>query len=167
MLESTHTCAYKMVYTHIYSFPPPNACKKSSVSLLLWTFDPWLQSTAMPTSDMWLPVTNCRVTLQAELQKHSAQCSSGIESKYKFEYKYGLRSDLRATNFTGRACPQTPLVCVWAYAHTILRTPPISSIFHHLCTWNSVEDSRQYCLCRLSSTSQPRDPSDLVVTVSD
>ena len=28
-----------------------------------------------------------------------ARYSSGIKSKYKFEYKYGLRSDLRAPNF--------------------------------------------------------------------
>ena len=50
-------------------------------------------------------------------ERHSkntrARYSSGIESKYKFEYKYGLRSDLRAPNFkevSGGACPQTALV---------------------------------------------------------
>ena len=61
-----------------------------------------------------------------------ARYSSGIESKYKFEYKYGLRSDLRAPNlkiFSGGACPQT----VRAYTRTIIGGPPIVSTFHHLC----------------------------------
>ena len=32
--------------------------------------------------------------------------SSGIESKYKLEYKYGLRSDLRAPTFSGQHAPR-------------------------------------------------------------
>ena len=48
-----------------------------------------------------------------------AQYCSGIESKYKFEYKYGLRSDLRG--------PQTPLV------HACLCT------HHHQCPPNTVK----------------------------
>ena len=38
-----------------------------------------------------------------------AQYSSSIESKYKFEYKYGLRSDLRGP-------PDPPSACVLAHA---------------------------------------------------
>ena len=60
-----------------------------------------------------------------------ARYSSGIESKYKFEYKYGLRSDLTAPNFknfSGGACPQTPLVrpCLRTHHH---RCPPNRKYF--------------------------------------
>ena len=41
-----------------------------------------------------------------------------------FGYKYGLRSDLRAQLFSGRACPQTPLACACLCTH------------HHWCTPN-------------------------------
>ena len=49
--------------------PPPNTCKKKPLIHFSFagTFAAWLQSTARPTSDtdaldMWLPVTDCRVT---------------------------------------------------------------------------------------------------------
>ena len=78
----------------------------------------------MPTSDidtldMWLPVTNCHVAWWAALQKHSAQYSTGIKSKYEFEYKYGFMSNLRTSN-----CPQNPLGCACLHTH------------HHQCPPN-------------------------------
>ena len=39
-----------------------------------------------------------------------AQYSSGIKSKYKFEYKYGLRSDLRAPNFNNFSWGSMPII---------------------------------------------------------
>ena len=70
-------------------------------------------------------------------KKHSAWYCSGIKSKYKFEYKYGLRSDLKAPNFktfSGGACPQTPLV--HAYLH------------HHRCHPNrKYLPPPMYCMC--------------------
>ena len=68
-----------------------------------------------------------------------ARYSSGIESKYKFEYKYGLRSDLRAPNFSGGTCPHTPLVHACLHTH------------HHQCPPN-----HKYLLppmCREEGTS--------------
>ena len=56
-------------------------------------------------------------------KKHWDRYSNAIESKYKFEYKYGLRSDLRAPNFYGGACPQTLLVCACLHTHHY-RCPP-------------------------------------------
>ena len=75
-----------------------------------------------------------------------ARYSSSIKSKYKFEYKYGLRSDLRAPNLknlSGGACPQPPQT-VRAYTRTIIGGPPIVSTFHHLC--NDQPQSQVPCL---------------------
>ena len=54
MLEGTYTCACKMVCTCSLFFvlPLPNICKKASVSLQLWIFHAWLQSTTLLTPDM-------------------------------------------------------------------------------------------------------------------
>ena len=50
--------------------------------------------------------------------------ASGIKSKYKFEYKNGLRSDLRASTYFlvlfWWSMPQIPLAC----AHTIIGASP-------------------------------------------
>ena len=71
-----------------------------------------------------------------------AQYSNGIESKYKFEYKYGLRRDLRAPNFkkiSGGASgmpPDPPIVCACLCTHhRQCPPPPISSTFCRLCSW--------------------------------
>ena len=48
-----------------------------------------------------------------------ARYSSGIKSKYKFQCKYGLRSNLRTPNFInflGEHAPRPPSVCVLMHA---------------------------------------------------
>ena len=63
-----------------------------------------------------------------------ARYSSAIESEYKFEYKCGLRSDLRAPIFEkifwGNMLPDPPSACVLMHHH---QYPPIVSTFHCLC----------------------------------
>ena len=74
----------------------------------------------MPTSDMW--------HTSDPLPCNMAMYSSGIE------YKYGRRSDLRAPNFSGGACPQTPpSMCMLTHASSSV-PPPVASTFHHLCS---------------------------------
>ena len=75
------------------------------------------------------------LTVVSHGEQHSkntrAWYSSGIGSKYKkmkykFEYKYGLRSNLRAPNlkdFSARACLQTPLA--WVCLNTHQPPPPL------------------------------------------
>ena len=84
-----------------------------------------------------------------------ARYSGGIESKYKFEYKYGLRSNLRAPNFknfSGGACPYTLLVR--ACLRTIIGAPPIVSTFRRLCHLISIYVILAMNLCYSSNESK-------------
>ena len=63
-----------------------------------------------------------------------AQYSSGIKSKYKFEYKYRLRSNFRAPNFGG-ACPQTPLIMRFQFSYTTLYKYNCMFISSFMCTY--------------------------------
>ena len=61
-----------------------------------------------------------------------------IKELFWLEYKYDLRSDLRATDFntfTRGACPQTPLACACLHTHHHQFPPSISSTFRHLLFW--------------------------------
>ena len=150
MFEGMYTCACKMVCTrYLFMF----YCCRTPVKKPLFHFSSellmlgsnWLQCphlTLIPSTcdyPMYVPVTNCCVTWRAVHQKTTtrARYSSSIESKYKFEYKYGLRSYLRAPNFkhfSGGACPQTPLTCTrLRMHHHQCPPPPILSTSHHLC----------------------------------
>ena len=111
--------------------PPPSNC------LVRWPFWPY-------------PVTGtCAVMAQWSLNMASStpktlgpSILAASTPNINFEYKYGFRSDLRAPNlknFSGGACPQTPL-CMHAYTRTIIGAPPIVSTFRRLWTWHEIHN---------------------------
>ena len=93
-----------------FSVPPSNC-------LVWWPFWPYPVAGTHAVDGSAIPEHG-----EQRCKNTRAQYSSGIESKYKFAYKYGLRSHLRVPNFkrfSGGACPRTPLVraCLRTHHH--------------------------------------------------
>ena len=105
----------------IYVLLLPNTCSELLMLGSNWLQCPHLKLIPLTCDYQWL------LTWWAALQKSRALYFSSMESKYKVEYKYGLRSNLRAPNFSGEhgACPQTtpPSVCVLAHASSSVPLP--------------------------------------------